>query len=113
MSFMRVITEAYGSDEGMKLWDAISSTLDPAIKGEIFFAMLTGAYMGDIRIHSFHPSANKINVIKAIRECSGLGLKEAKDLADSVWSGTPISLAVEPHRKEQAVAILKNVGCFL
>lgn len=28
--------------------------------------------------------ANKINVIKVVRELSGLGLKEAKDLVDSV-----------------------------
>ena len=28
------------------------------------------------------PGANKINVIKAIREITGLGLKEAKDLAE-------------------------------
>jgi large subunit ribosomal protein L7/L12 len=29
------------------------------------------------------PGANKINVIKAVRELTGLGLKEAKDLVDS------------------------------
>ena len=29
------------------------------------------------------PGANKINVIKAVRELTGLGLKEAKDLVDT------------------------------
>ncbi len=29
------------------------------------------------------PGASKINVIKAVREITGLGLKEAKDLVDS------------------------------
>jgi len=29
------------------------------------------------------PGANKINVIKAVRELTGLGLKEAKDLVDA------------------------------
>ena len=30
-------------------------------------------------------SGNKINAIKIIREARGIGLKEAKDLIDSVW----------------------------
>ena len=48
INFMRSITEAYGTDEGMKLWDTIASTLDPDVKGEIFFDMLTGDYNGII-----------------------------------------------------------------
>ena len=44
ISFMRSITEVYGSDEGMKLWDTIADTLDPQIKGHIFFAMITGEF---------------------------------------------------------------------
>ena len=48
ISFLRSITEAYGSDEGMKLWDAIADTLDPSVKGEIFFAILRGEYQDHI-----------------------------------------------------------------
>ena len=53
INFMRVITEAYGTDEGMKLWDTIATTLDPDVKGQIFFAMLTGDYNGIINVASF------------------------------------------------------------
>jgi hypothetical protein len=31
INFMRAITEAYGSDEGMRLWDTIATTLDSDI----------------------------------------------------------------------------------
>ena len=47
--------------------------------------------------------ANKINVIKAVREVTSLGLKEAKDLVD----GTPKPVK-EGVSKEEAEAIKKK-----
>jgi len=47
--------------------------------------------------------ANKINVIKAVREVTSLGLKEAKDLVD----GAPKALK-ENISKEDAAAIAKK-----
>ena len=47
--------------------------------------------------------ANKINVIKAVREVTSLGLKEAKDLVD----GAPKTIK-EGVNKEEAVAIRKK-----
>jgi large subunit ribosomal protein L7/L12 len=48
--------------------------------------------------------ANKINVIKAVREITGLGLKEAKDLVD-----TPPKAIKEAATKEEAEEIKKKV----
>jgi len=47
--------------------------------------------------------ANKINTIKAVREVTSLGLKEAKDLVD----GAPKALK-ENATKEEAEAIKKK-----
>jgi len=47
--------------------------------------------------------ANKINVIKAVREVTSLGLKEAKDLVD----GAPKTIK-EGVNKEEAEAIKKK-----
>jgi large subunit ribosomal protein L7/L12 len=47
--------------------------------------------------------ANKINVIKAVREVTSLGLKEAKDLVD----GAPKPIK-EGINKEEADAIKKK-----
>ena len=47
--------------------------------------------------------ANKINVIKAVREVTSLGLKEAKDLVDS--APKPIKEGVN---KDEAEAIRKK-----
>lgn len=82
--FMRSITEAYGTDEGIKLWDSITSALDPDIKGKIFFALLTGDFEGNITISDCYSSADRIRMIKAVRLVGGLGLKEAKDLCDDL-----------------------------
>lgn len=48
--------------------------------------------------------ANKINVIKAIREVTQLGLKEAKDMAD----GAPV-IVKEGATKEQAEEMKKKL----
>lgn len=48
--------------------------------------------------------ANKINVIKVVRELTGLGLKEAKDLVD----GAP-KMVKEGAKKEEAEEIKKKL----
>ena len=48
--------------------------------------------------------ANKVKVIKAVREITGLGLKEAKDLVD----GAPKAVK-EGVKKEEAEAIKKQL----
>lgn len=47
--------------------------------------------------------ANKINVIKAVRELTGLGLKEAKDLVD----GAPANVKENVTKDEAAAAKAK------
>jgi large subunit ribosomal protein L7/L12 len=63
----------------------------PAEEKTEFSVVLTGA------------GANKINVIKAVREVTSLGLKEAKDLVD----GAPKTVK-EGVNKEEAEAIKKK-----
>ena len=110
MSFMRAITEAYGTDEGMKLWDTIASTLDPDIKGQIFFAMLTGDYNGVVSISSLQAGSDRVWRIKSIRSVTGLGLKEAKDLSDLLDSGKTIKLNINPKKRNESLAELRNAG---
>lgn len=110
INFMRSITEAYGTDEGLRLWDTIASTLDPDVKGEIFFAMLTGDYNGIINVASFQQGSDRIWRIKAIRSVTGLGLKEGKDLSDMLDSGKAIKLNVDPKKRNEALKELRSAG---
>ncbi len=52
--------------------------------------------------------ANKINVIKVVRELTNLGLKEAKDLVES--APKPIKEGVPKEEADKAAAKLKEAG---
>jgi len=56
----------------------------------------------DVVLDSF--GANKINVIKVVREATGLGLKEAKDLVEGAPKPVKLQLA-----KEEADALKKKL----
>jgi hypothetical protein len=114
ISFMRSITEAYGAEEGQKLWDTIANTLDPDIKGQIFFAMLTGNFSHKVVLLGY-TEGGKIPAIKAIRTVTGLGLKEAKDIADQLDYGIkPVSITLsDPTKRNVAVSILREAGVRL
>jgi hypothetical protein len=118
--FLRSITEAYGTDEGLKLWDTIANTLDGDVKGQIFMAMVTGHYNDRIHLKGTYPQAanNAVACIKAIREWDKrkLGLKEAKDMYDRVNQRTTHNevsneyLHVSHDTYSQAVSAMRNVG---
>lgn len=57
----------------------------------------------EFAVHLVSAGANKINVIKAVREVTSLGLKEAKDLVD----GAP-KLVKEGVSKDDAAAMKKK-----
>ena len=52
--------------------------------------------------------ANKVSVIKAVRELTGLGLKEAKDLVDG--APKPVKEAVPKAAAEEAKKKLEDAG---
>jgi hypothetical protein len=116
LHFMRSITEAYGADKGMELWENITSVLDPEVKGQIFFAMITGTYNDRVHLKGLsHPVQNNaVGCIKEIRKWSGLGLKESKDMYDRLrHKGLETSqeyVKVNHEDYHHAVAGLRNAG---
>lgn len=113
INFMRSITEAFGSDEGIKLWDTIADTLDPDIKGQIFFALLTGEYNGIVTLTGSAAAANKVALIKAVRSVTGMGLKEAKDVCDGLWEGKPQKLQINPKNRNNVLRELRDAGFYV
>lgn len=85
VSFLRALAEAYGSDTAMVMWDRMASEIDPAIRGEVFMAMLTGNTGNIITVVSGADTyCDKIELIKFMRTVDRrrLTLKEAKDISD-------------------------------
>lgn len=117
LHFLRSITEAYGTETGMELWEQIASVLDPEVKGQIFFAMITGTYNDRVHLRNLGTGAtvNAVACIKEIRTWTGLGLKESKDIYDRlrnkpVGAESTEYLKVNHEDYHRAVAGLRNVG---
>jgi hypothetical protein len=109
LDFMRSITECYGAERGMELWDTIASTLGKDVKGEIFFAMMGGEYVAKLRVSGV--AVDRIFSIKTIRTYTGLGLKEAKDLSDEMQNGKTVVLKLTSHKlRNEAVRELTRAG---
>ena len=58
------------------------------------------------------PGTSKIEVIKAIRELTGLGLKEAKEMAESKGA-TPLKADIEQAEADQIAEKLKAAGAVV
>lgn len=120
LHFVRSITEAYGAEKGMELWEQIASVLDPEVKGQIFFAMITGTYNDRIELKGVNHLGmnNGVACIKAIRQYSGLGLKESKDMYDRLRAPLvdfndrrkPEYLKVNHEDYHKALAGLRSAG---
>lgn len=114
--FISTISAAYGAEEGIKLWEAISEAIDPDIKGEIFMAMLTGVLPGRVIIKGLpatasYSSVDRISFIRTIREHTGLGLRESKEAMEKVWNGGEVTLMLSADTtKGAAVRALRSIG---
>jgi large subunit ribosomal protein L7/L12 len=62
----------------------------------------------EFTVHLMEIGANKVSVIKAVRELTGLGLKEAKDLVDG--APKPVKEAVPKVAAEEAKKKLEEAG---
>jgi ribosomal protein L7/L12 len=111
IAFIRSITTAYGSETGMELWDTIANTLDPDVKGKIFFAMLTGSHEDRVTLTGAVAGSNKITCIKLIRQYTGMGLVEAKNAYESAGDyGQKVSLKVNPKERRNMIDDLRQNG---
>lgn len=109
IQFLRTITEAYGSEKGMEMWEKISDAIDPDLKGQIFFAMLTGDYEGTIIVTGVQDNM-LINSIKEIRAATGWGLKDSKDFVDAVRAGRPGTVPCDPKNRRTIVVNFRSAG---
>jgi hypothetical protein len=111
IAFIRSITTAYGSDTGIELWDTIADTLDPDIKGKIFFAMLTGTHADRVTMTGSVAGSNKIMCIKLIRQYTGMGLAESKHAYEEAGEyGIPTTLKVDPKQRRALIDDLRQNG---
>lgn len=88
VSFMQVANKELGDIADLKI-EAMFDAFDPSLKRQILMLMIKGEINGPVRIRrDSGKQFFKINAIKEIRSFSGLGLKEAKDIADLADTGS-------------------------
>jgi ribosomal protein L7/L12 len=110
--FLQSLTEHYGSEKGIEVWNAMGDTMGAEVKGKIFFSMLCGHTGRRVKFKADNAAAsNAVAVIKCIRTHTGLGLKESKD----IWDSSKIGYGeVEVPTANDARALareLKTFGC--
>lgn len=114
--FLQSLTEHYGADRGMEMWEEMTNVLGREVKGKVFFAMITGRSSTRVKFSipvqtngNYNPNA--ISVIKAIRTASGCSLKEAKDLYDKSLTEVVACECSSVSASRVFRAELVNLGC--
>lgn len=114
IEFLASITEVFGTDKGYEVWDGIASLIGQELKDAMFMTMLQGRTAGGVTIRGLkgneHASIGKVEAIKCIRNYTGLGLKESKDIADAIFMGADKKIDVRFTERLAAVKDLKTLG---
>ena len=112
--FIESLTRHYGQEEGMRIWDGIGEVVGTDVKGQIFFAMLTGETsnrVGFLQGTASHGYA--VNCIKAIRGATMMGLKEAKDAYDASSTKRTYVECIDSTAASTLVGALRGFGCIV
>jgi hypothetical protein len=110
--FMQSITDYYGAEDGIKVWNSICEAIDPEVKGQIFVSMLMRNAVNGVTFRmDVSTSHSKVGAIKCIREYTGMGLKEAKDLMDQSFSDY-VTIECDRSDEHRFARDLRNQGCF-
>lgn len=116
-NLLREITTIWGAEQGMLLWEKVAEGLGQDLKGALFFSMITGDYLGDITVKRLNAQADAIQIIKVIRAATKIGLKEAKDMYDTVKNGIPITITISPEvdnsERMEILRLLESAGCVI
>ena len=111
-SFIQSLCQAYGTSEGMAVWDKIRSNLSEQMASDIFLGMLMGT--GDVEIVAV--GSQKIEAIKEVRAFTGMGLKESKDLIEAVQYGKPHTIDCTGRDNDDVnrfVESMRKCGCTI
>lgn len=111
IQFISTLTELYGNDKGMELWNKFGDVVGTDLQGKVFFAMLSGATgNGVLRIRT-DTAKEVVSTIKCIREYTGYGLKEAKDAYDNARDRVTEVQCIDRKLIAEFARNLRFLGC--
>ena len=112
--FLKDLQNDLGTEKGLEVWDKLRESMGDEVAGQVLFGILRGTH-SDIRLTKIGPQ--KIDAIKLVRECTGMGLKEAKDLVERVeYNRYPEDLVLNFLSSEQIDNYARQfeyIGCVV
>ncbi len=96
--FIHSLTEVYGTEQGIELWDSINRSIPSDIRDSIFLTMISTAD-GQIKCKGLSlplQEINRVEVIKCIRTYTGKNLKETIEILRDLEQDRIFSFYVEP-----------------
>lgn len=130
-AYTEALINIFGDDEGVEIANQVADLVLHNLSKQMLANKITGKYGDTVTVVSApsrvtgqpYGSYNKVSCIKAVREATGLGLKEAKDVLDFAEDGRSSTLKVHAYHtygvkreiditeaRAILISILKNNG---
>jgi len=111
--FLKSITNYYGPEKGIEIWEAMSDAIGIDVKGAVFFKMLSGDTCRNVRFHASSAMAfgNAVPVIKAIRTYTQFGITEAKRIWDDSCTKLALVVIDDADAQRKLTTELRELGC--
>jgi large subunit ribosomal protein L7/L12 len=110
MSVLELVKLSKALQEAWGVSAAVAVAAAPAAAGAAAEAAPAAEEQTEFTVFLQDFGANKINVIKAVRELTGLGLKEAKDLVEAAPQALPGKEGVSKEDAQAAKTKLEEAG---
>lgn len=107
--FLESLTRHYGAERGIEVWESMGTAMGSDVKGKVFFAMLTGDSSGRVRVQR-GGCTQAVAAIKAIRNATLMGLKEAKDVWDFSANGVAVIEVPASDLRRNLISELRSMG---
>ena len=110
VSLMHALSDAYGSDKGMEIWDQMADILPDDLKHTIFMNMLLGM-KGEVDITSF--GANPVFAAKILHQYTDLTHPEIFDvISQHRENGQPIRIQLKDGiTRKSFLSEFNKLGC--
>lgn len=115
LQFVKSLTDYYGPDKGMAVWNTLGESVGKSLHNKIFMAMLTGKPFMTVTFNAGPATnaGNAVPVIKCIRQYTGTGLKEAKDYWDASKITSQTIKVLNPATAREFRDELRRLGCIV
>jgi|GEM_PF-5704703 len=118
VNYLKLVVSELGEDAGMTAFKSLSDSFSPDLSSKVIIRILSRDFDDVITIpttpNNIHLSSSTyIQLIRVVRTYTGMGLKEAKDICDTLRSGREIKLKIPTEMSAQFIDELEDVGIKL